>query len=120
MDRGSRRDQGQAREKEEERSRRCPANAEAAAGKSVSSNLGTQSGESGSATTVVAPASVGADAHADHESVAGVGHERGLSLEEKIVQRKRKSTVREAHVGSLGQSTSARVVGVAGPYESDD
>jgi hypothetical protein len=31
----------------------------------------------------VAPASVGADAHADHESAAGVGDERRLSLEEK-------------------------------------
>ncbi len=31
--------------------------------------------------------SVGADAHADHESVAGAGHERGLSLEEETVQR---------------------------------
>jgi hypothetical protein len=40
----------------------------------------------GFATTVVAPASVGADAHADHESIAGVGDERGLSLEEKTVQ----------------------------------
>jgi transposase len=38
----------------------------------------TGSGESGSATTAVAPSSVGADAHADHESVAGLGHERGL------------------------------------------
>src|SRR5206468_4434470 len=44
-------------------------------------------GESGSATTAVAPSSIGADAHTDHESVAGVGHERGLSLEEKTVQR---------------------------------
>ena len=34
----------------------------------------------GSATTAVAPASLGADTHADNESVAGVGDERGLSL----------------------------------------
>jgi hypothetical protein len=32
----------------------------------------------------VAPASLGADAHADNESVAGVGDERGLSLEERL------------------------------------
>src|SRR6267143_3503743 len=82
--------------------------------------MGTEPGESVSATTAVAPASVGADAHANHESVAGVGHERGLSLEEKTVQRTGTSTVSEAHVGSLGQSTPTRVVGVAGPYESDD
>jgi hypothetical protein len=51
-----------------------------------SASLGTGSGESGSATTAVAPASVGADAHADHESVACVGDEQGLSLEEKTIQ----------------------------------
>src|ERR1700688_4137323 len=66
------------------------------------------------------PASVGADAHADHESAAGAGAERGLSLEEKAVQRTGTSAVREALVSSLGQSTSARVVGAAGPHESDD
>jgi len=35
----------------------------------------------------VAPASTGADVHADHESAAGARDERGLSLEEKTVQR---------------------------------
>ncbi len=43
----------------------------------------------------MASPSVGADAHADHESIAGVGDERGLSLEEKTIQRTRASTVRE-------------------------
>jgi transposase len=38
-----------------------------------------------STATAVASASAGADAHEDHESAAGVGHERGLSLEEKAV-----------------------------------
>jgi hypothetical protein len=64
--------------------------------------------------------SVGADAHPDHESVTGVGDERGLSLEEKAIQRTRASAVRKARVRSLGQSPPARVVGAAGPYESDD
>jgi transposase len=32
----------------------------------------------------VAPAPDGADAYADHEPAAGAGHERGLSLEEKL------------------------------------
>jgi transposase len=54
------------------------------------------------------------------ESVAGVGHERRLSVEEETIQRTRTGTVRETAVGALGQSTPARVVGVAGPYESDD
>src|SRR5690349_2456631 len=96
-----------------------PAAAATDAGKQLSANLGTRSGESGSTATVVAPSSVGADAHADHESVAGVGDERRLSLEEKTIQRTRTSTARETVVGSLGQSAPARVVGVAGPHESD-
>ena len=69
--------------------------------------------------TVVAPASVGTDAHANPESVAGAGDERGLSLEEKTVQCARASIVREARVGSLGQSAPARVVGAVGSHESD-
>ena len=35
---------------------------------------------------LLAPASTGADADADHESAAGRGDERRLSLEEKVVQ----------------------------------
>src|ERR1700722_18744125 len=69
--------------------RGCPTLAEVATGKSLSSNLGTESGESGSAATALAPASAGADAHADYESATGRGDERGLSLEEKAVQRTR-------------------------------
>jgi hypothetical protein len=64
-------------------------------GKITFRKSGYGSGESGSATTSLAPASVGADAHANHESVAGAGDERGLSLEEKTIQRTRTSTVRE-------------------------
>ena len=41
--------------------------------------------QTGSATTTVAPASVGADAHTDHESAAGIGDERGLPVEEETV-----------------------------------
>ena len=82
--------------------------------------LGTEPGESRSATTAMAPSSDGADAHADHESVAGVGHERGLSLEEKTIQRTRANRVGEARVSSLGQPTPARVAGTSRPYESDD
>src|SRR5271155_886247 len=63
------------------------------------------------ATAVVASASHGADAHADHESAAGVGYERGLSLEEKAVQRTRSSTVRETLVSSLGQSQEKNIPG---------
>jgi hypothetical protein len=63
---------------------------------------------------------VGADAHADHESVASVGYERGLSLEEKTVQRTGPSAAGKAGIGSLGQSAPARVAGTVRPPESDD
>src|SRR6266446_6092283 len=68
----------------------------------------------------MAPASAGADAHANHESVASGGDERGLSLEEKTVQRKGTSTARKTLVGSLGQSASERIIGAAGPAGSKD
>src|SRR5205823_6104036 len=58
MDRRPRGDQDEASQETEDRPRTCPTYAEAAAGKSVSSNLGARSGESRSATTAVAPASV--------------------------------------------------------------
>src|SRR5262249_23463496 len=71
--------------------------AEADARRSLSTNLGAESGESGRATTTVAPASVGADAHADYEPTSGA---------------------REIGVRSVGQSTPERVVGATGPAES--
>jgi len=72
-----------------------PTHADAAAGKSLSEDLGTQSRKSRSATTALAPTSAGADEDADHEPAAGRGHERRLSLEEKAVQRKGTSTARK-------------------------
>src|SRR5437899_12953902 len=68
MDRRPSGDQDEASQEAEDRPRRCPTYAEAAAGKSVSTNLGAGSRESGSATIVVASASVGADARANHEA----------------------------------------------------
>ena len=75
VDRGSVEDQGQAGAKAEDGPPGCRAAAATAAGGSLSSGVGTQSGESRSASTAVASASAGADAHADHESIAGRGHE---------------------------------------------
>src|SRR2546429_6548072 len=68
----------------------------------------------------MAPTSAGADADADHESAAGRGDERRLSLEEKAVQRKRTRAARKTPVGSLGQSASERIIGAAGPAGSKD
>src|SRR5258708_19151918 len=100
--------------------RGCPTLAEVATRKSLSSNLGTESGESRSAATALAPASAGADAHADYESTTGRGDERGLSLEEKAVQRKGTSTARETLVGSPGPASPGRVTGAGGPTGSKD
>src|SRR6266581_4010123 len=68
----------------------------------------------------MAPTSAGADADADHESAAGRGDERRLSLEEKAVQRKRTRAARKTPIGSLGQSASERIIGAAGPAGSKD
>ena len=82
-------------------------------------NLGTESGESGSAAVAVASASAGSDADPDHESAAGHRHERRQSLEEKAVERARSSLAGETSVSSLGQSAPARINGVAGPTGSN-
>src|SRR5215471_2499348 len=115
VDRRSRRDRGPASQKAEDRSRRCATSAEADAGGSLSADLGTKSGESRSAATAVASASFGADAHANHESVASPGDERGQALEEKVVERTGPSAVRETSVGILGQP-AARVAGTTGSH----
>src|SRR5215813_10667896 len=82
--------------------------------------MGTQSGESGSAATAVASPSVGADAHADHESAASASHERRQTHEKEAVERTGTSGARKADARSLGQPASARVVGAAGQDESED
>ncbi len=56
----------------------CAAYSAVADGESFSQDLGTEWGESGSAATVVASASHGADADSDHESTASGGSERGV------------------------------------------
>src|SRR5215471_21747381 len=109
MDRRSRRDQGQARQEAEDRSQGCGISLETDAGRSLSSSLGTESGESGSATAAVAPASIGADAYPDHESTASAGHERRSALEIEAVERTEASRAGEVGVSSLGQQTQERV-----------
>src|SRR5215831_12178953 len=84
MDRRSRRDRGPTRQEAEDRSRGCQTSAKADARRSLSENLGTESRESGSATTAVAPASDGADAHADHEPIASAGMNEGKRWKSKL------------------------------------
>ena len=69
--------------KAEDRPCRCSPVAEAAVGKSLPTNLGTESGESGSTAVAVAPASISSAADQDHESAAGHCHERRETLEEE-------------------------------------
>src|ERR1700730_8650976 len=107
-----------ARPEAENRPPGCPTFAEVAAGKSLSSNLGTESGESGSAATALAPASAGADADTDHESAAGRGEEGRQAREEQTVQRTGTSADIETLLGSRGQSATERIIGAAGPVGS--
>src|ERR1700690_4123921 len=104
--------------KAEDRPCRCSPVAEAAVGKSLSSNLGTESGESGSTAVAVAPASISSDADQDHESAAGHCHERRETLEEEAVERARSGRAGEIPVSALGQPPPARLDGIAGPIES--
>ena len=92
-----------ARPEAENRPRGWSPAVEVAPGKSFSSHLDTESGESGSAATALAPASAGADADTNHELAAGRSDERRLSLEEKTVQREGTSPARKASARSLGQ-----------------
>src|SRR6516165_7030270 len=119
MDRRSGRDRGPTGQEAKDRSRGCQTSAEADARRSLSENLGTESRESRSATTAVAPTSDGADAHADHEPTSSAGHERREALEVEAVEQTGTSRIRSIGVRSLGQSTPERVVGAAGPAESE-
>ena len=70
-------------------------------GESFSQDLGTEWGESGSAATVVASASHGADADSDHESTASGGAERGATLQKEVVALWGFLTTRSASVSFL-------------------
>src|SRR5437762_11530020 len=85
MDRGCRRDPHQTGAQTENRSPgRAPAT-DIAGGGSLSEDLDTQPGKPKSAATVVASASLGADAHAGHESVACGSPQRRDTTEEGVV-----------------------------------
>ena len=112
-------DQGQASPQAEDRPQRCSIIVEAAAGKYLSSDLGTESRESGSTATALAPAPAGADAHADHESAAGFGDERRPATEEEAVERTGTSRDGKTSARSLGSPAPAGSAGVAGRDESD-
>src|SRR6516162_11024643 len=80
--------------------------------------MGTGSGQSRSAATVVASTPPGADAHAGHESVASRGYERRSAAEEGTMEPVRTETVRVLPAGALGDAAAARSVAVGGPVNS--
>jgi hypothetical protein len=102
MDWGSLGDSGHAGAEARDRSPRCATIAEAPAGRPLSPNLGGELGKSGSATTSVASASFGADAHTNqfqlgssrlapqsfHESVASRGLKRGSAAKDIHMRRR--------------------------------
>src|SRR5438105_7376581 len=84
MDRGCRRDSRETGAQTEKRSPgRAPAT-DIAGGGSLSEDLDTQPGKPKSAATVVASASLGADAHAGHESVACGTLNEGIRLKKAL------------------------------------
>src|SRR5260370_31266322 len=70
-------DKSQARQEAKDRPQRRATAAEADDGRSLSANLGTESGKSRCASTALAPASARAESHAGPGSAAGAGGESG-------------------------------------------
>src|SRR6516162_1336427 len=104
--------------KHQERSSRCRAHLETDDGRTLSTGVGTRSGESRSAAAVVASAPLGTDAHAGHESVASCGAERRSAAEKGTVEPVRTGAVRVLPAGAMGDAAAARAVAVARPVNS--
>src|SRR5579859_4748716 len=119
MDRGSVGDSGHAGAEAKDRSPRCATTAEAPAGRPLSPNLGGELGKPGSATTSVASASFGADAHTNHESVTSRGLERRSAAKEAAVGPGGTSPVGVVRVGSVGEPAATRTAGVVRPTEPE-
>src|ERR1700722_13759342 len=119
MDWGSVGDSGHAGAEAKDRSPRCATTAEAPAGRPLSPNLGGELGKSRSATTSVASASFGADAHTNHESVASRSPERRSAGKEAAVGAGGTSPVGVVRVGSVGQPAAKRTAGAARPIEPE-
>src|ERR1700722_440988 len=119
MDWGSLGDSGHAGAEAKDRSPRCTTTAEAPSGRPLSPNLGGELGKSRSATTPVASASFGADAHTNHESVASRSSERRSAAKEAAVGSGGTSPVGVVRVGSVGQPSATRTAGAIRPTEPE-
>src|SRR5277367_1435964 len=119
MDWGSVGDSGHAGAEAKDRSPRCATTAEAPARRALSPNLGGELGKSGFATTSVASASFGADAHTDHESVASHRFKRRGAAKEAAVGPDGTSPVGVVCVGSVGKPAAKRTAGAVRPIEPE-
>src|SRR6202041_2413287 len=117
MDWGSLGDSGHAGAEAKDRSPRCTTTAEAPSGRPLSPNLGGELGKSRSATTPVASASFGADAHTNHKSVASRSSERRSAAKEAAVGSGGTSPVGVVRVGSVGQPSATRTAGRIRPTD---
>ncbi len=97
----------------------CAAYSAVADGESFSQDLGTEWGESGSAATVVASASHGADADSDHESTAISRSERGATLQKEVVAAAGTRATGGVSLSPLGESATGRSAAAAGSAEPD-
>src|SRR5450432_955082 len=120
MDRGYRRDPYQASTQAEDGSPGCTADSAVITGRSLSADLGSKLGESGSAATAVAPTSNGASPHADHEPTASGGAERRPALQQEVVAGSRTGTTGGVPVSPVGELATARPAGVAGSTDAND
>src|SRR2546426_10061251 len=101
MDCGGRQDPHETSAQTENRSPGRATITDPAAGRSLSEDLDTQPGKPKSATTVVASASAGADAHAGHEPVACDSPQRRGTTEEGVVAASGPSPVGKFRAGLL-------------------
>src|SRR5712692_4224210 len=117
---GLQRDPHEAGTKAEDGSAGCATATDFAGGGSLPEDLGAELGESRSATAVVASTPDGADAHADHESVARGGLERRGAAQKGAVAAGRACPAGVVSTGSVGQSAAARSAGVTGPTDPEN
>src|SRR5271167_2067288 len=111
------RDSGPASTQAEDRPPGCRTLIAVAGGGSLSTDLGSESGESRSAAAALASASAGADADASQEPAPGHCPERRNTMPERVVEQAGAGPVRVAGVGTLEYAAAARLAGVVGPIE---
>jgi hypothetical protein len=98
----------------------CAVDTGVVVGGSLSADLGSEWGESGSAVTAVAPTPDGAGAHQGDEPVASGGAQPRIAAQEGVVAGSRTEAAGIVRAGAMGKPTTARSPRVAGPTEPHD